>query len=81
VQEFSVAPGEIAGLSVDAFSSSPGRGDDADYVQLFPAVDMGGLAFIAGVGQERLEAVSGQSLVYCGLKLRIVELRPPVNNR
>ena len=67
--------------SVEPGAAPRGRGDDACHVELFAAVDVRGLALVAGVGQERLEAVARQTLVDCALELRVVELGPAVHDR
>ena len=81
VHLFAVAARDGAGKAV--FSRAPtacGR-DDADEVQLFPAVNVVGLALIARVGQKSLETVATKALSDRGCELGVIGLRPPVDNR
>jgi len=68
-------------MSVEPRATPQGRGDDACDVEFLAAIDMRGLALVAGICQEPLEAVARQSLVDGAFELRVVALGPAVNDR
>ena len=68
------------GLAVETASSAEGRGNDAGYAKLLPALLMDPLALVACVGKKGVELVSCESLAESRLELGVIEPRAAIDN-